>query len=219
MPKISEQVVLRFNELELEISEIPKQFRNGVNDTYAEPRKFYAWASSALNAIQGVFGRESPHFINFQKEMNSVDDNCVWSKRLNSIHGIFLGAKNDIDGGHLFNLERSVSGELFASFIDAAKTAQTEGHYTVAAVLGCAALEDALKRYATANDLDVEGKTMEQVVNALKTKGLVSGTQKTFLSAMPNVRNLAMHAEWDKFTPEYVRLVISFTEQFLITNF
>lgn len=76
-----------------------------------------------------------------------------------------------------------------------------------------------MKRYATLNDLNVEGKTMEDVVNALKSKGLVSGAQKSLLSAMPRLRNHAMHAEWAKITPQDAGSVLGFAEQFLLAQF
>jgi hypothetical protein len=112
-----------------------------------------------------------------------------------------------------------ITGEIFGDFVSAAKASLSEGHHTVAAVLASAALEDALKRLAAANGLDIAGKTMKEVVNALKAKGLVSGAQKSLLGSMPTVRNYAMHAEWDKLTPQDAGSVIGFVEQFLLTHF
>jgi len=43
----------------------------------------------------------------------------------------------------------------------------------VAAVLACAALEDALKRVAIKNELDVDDKDMSEVINALKAGGVL----------------------------------------------
>ncbi|MBL1141683.1 MAG: DUF4145 domain-containing protein [Proteobacteria bacterium] len=151
--------------------------------------------------------------------MSSISNNLVWTNHFSSICGIFLGAKSDIDGGYLFDIERSTSGELFGDLVETAKSALAEGHHTVATVLACAALEDALKRYAISQGIQVEGQTMENVVNALKSKGLVSGAQKSLLSAMPKVRNNAMHANWDKLTPQDAGSVIGFVEQFLLTYF
>jgi hypothetical protein len=68
----------------------------------------------------------------------------------------------------------------------------------VAAVLPSAALEDALKRYASLRGLNVDGKVMQEVINALKAKGLVGGSQKSLLDSMPKVRDAAMHADWQK---------------------
>jgi hypothetical protein len=219
MNKILDIVTSRFNELEKQMRAIQMRGSRNSGDPVADPEQFYSWASSALYAIQSSFGIESPHYTNFQKQMSAISHNNVWSKNFSSICGVFMGAKNDIDSGYLFDLERSVSGEVFGDFITTAKMALTEGHHTVATVLACAALEDALKRYAISQGLNVEGQTMESVVNALKGKGLVSGAQKTLLSVMPKVRNNAMHADWDKLTPQDAGSVIGFVEQFLLVNF
>ena len=218
MVTVPELIARRFQELEAQVRAV-RMRPNNTDDTTADPEQFYAWATSALSAIQAAFGSESPHYVGFQKELNTIQNNYVWSRRFDSIRGVFLGAKADIDGGYVFDLQRTLTGELFGDLVTLAKAALVDGHHTVASVLACAALEDALKRYATSKGLQVEGQTMEEVVNALKGKGLVSGAQKTLLAAMPKVRNAAMHADWDKLTPEDAGSVIGFTEQFLLVHF
>ena len=94
-----------------------------------------------------------------------------------------------------------------------------EGAKDVAAVLACAALEDALKRLALLNNLEVSDKTMQDVVNAPKAKGLVGGTQKSLLDTMPKIRDYTMHANWDKITPQDVGSVMGFVEQLLLVKF
>lgn len=86
----------------------------------------------------------------------------------------------------------------FGDFIVLAKQSLAEGYKDVAAVLASAALEDSLKRYAIANGLSVDDGSMTGVINALKSKGLVSGAQKSLLDAMPKIRNYAMHTDWEK---------------------
>ena len=60
---------------------------------------------------------------------------------------------------------------------------------------------------------------MQEVINALKAKGLVSGPQKSLPDSMPKVRNAAMHADWQKIPPQDVGSVIGYVEQFLLTHF
>ncbi len=92
------------------------------------------------------------------------------------LQGVFRSAKADFEGVYIFNVHLSDSvGEVFGYFVRLAKQALDEGHKDVAAVLACAALEDALKRYATANELSVENSEMSQVIGALKSKSLVQG--------------------------------------------
>src|SRR2546429_48228 len=87
-------------------------------------------------------------------------------------------------GGYAISVETAISGEIFGDFIGMAKIALKEEHKDVAAVLASAALEDTLKRFARLKGLDVEGKVLQDVVNRLKAKGLVSGARKSLLDSM-----------------------------------
>ena len=60
---------------------------------------------------------------------------------------------------------------------------------------------------------------MQDVVNPLKSAGLVGGAQKTLLDAMPKLRNFALHVQWDKLTEPDVNSIIGFVEQFLLNKF
>ena len=135
------------------------------------------------------------------------------------MNALFHSAKEDFEGGYVFDVELRVSREVFGDFIALARQSLAEGHKDVAAVLACAALEDALKRFADANGLAVGDKTMQEVVNALKSSGLVAGAQKTLLDAMLRIRNLAMHADWEKIAEPDVSSVLGFVEQFLLSKF
>ena len=216
MTTIPEQIAKRFDELAVQANGIRVV---GNDSRYADSQTFYTWVSSALNIIQAVFGKDSPHFVRLDAEISRVQNNYVPERQLQACRGIFLGAKSDVDGGYLFNVQTSFTGEIFGDIVATAKAALDEGQHTVASVLACAALEDALKRLATVNGLVVEDKTMGEVINALKAKGLVSGAQKALLSAMPKIRNHAMHAEWEKLTPQDAGSVIGYVEQFLLAHF
>jgi uncharacterized protein YutE (UPF0331/DUF86 family) len=133
--------------------------------------------------------------------------------------GILRAFASDIRGGRLGSLLLEYQSQVFADFVNAAKAALSEDSKDVAAVLACAALEDVLKRFAEANGLDVEDKSMSDVINVLKSAGLVSGQQGTLLKGMVPLRNKALHADWSRVDVESVRSVISFVEHFLVTKF
>jgi hypothetical protein len=211
------QIKARFAQLEVEGSKIPLRVTRG--DSVAEEAEFHAWAASALNLVAGVFGNDSPHFESLNKQVTEATNGYIVERKLNACRGVFRGAKADADGDFVFRLETQIAGEVFGDFVSAAKLALGEGKHEVAAVLASAALEDALKRFAMKNGMDMTGKTMDEVVGALKSKGLVGGTQKGLLSSMPKVRNAAMHADWTKLTPQDVGSIVGFTEQFLLANF
>jgi hypothetical protein len=214
----NEIVARRFKELERDFSQLP--FTGDSNDL-AEERvvpngQWRQWATSVENLLVKVCGESSPHYKNWRV----LYEGCRGHQyHLGGLNAVFRSAKADFEGGYIFNTELRISGEVFGDFVALAKQALNEGHKDVAAVLACAALEDALKRYAVSKNLTVADKSMSDVVNSLKAEGLVGGAQKSLLDAMPRVRNFAMHAEWAKISEPEVSSVIAFVEQFLLTNF
>jgi hypothetical protein len=211
----------RFNELEVSANNVRFSHPEGLTVSYVDSESWQKWSTNVLNLLQTVFGPNSVHYQNFKKIHDNFsgyasDFHCA---DFQSALGVFKAAKEDYEGGYVFSLENAVSGEIFGDFIALAKQSLSDGHKDVAAVLACAALEDALKRFASTHGLDVEGEAMQQVVAALKSKGLVMGAQKTLLDTMPKIRDYAMHANWDKITAPDVSSIIGFVEQFLITNF
>jgi hypothetical protein len=207
----------RFNELKAQFDAMP--FRpddDGTSSTHVPSGIWQQWATSAQNLILAVFGENSPHYTNFAaafKDCNGYDHS------VNVLKGVFLSAKDDFEGGYVFDVDLRVSGEVFGDFVAMAKRSLSEGHKDVAAVLACAALEDTLKRFAIANNLDVGEKSMQEVVSALKSKGLVFGAQKSLLDTMPKIRDFAMHANWEKISAPDVSSVIGFVEQLLLSKF
>jgi uncharacterized protein DUF4145 len=206
----------RFRELEAKVGDLPLQSNYETSGSHVPKGAWQQWATSAQNLILAVFGEQSPHYTNFVaafKDCNGYD------YEVDVLKGVFFSAKEDFEGGYVFDVDLRVSGEVFGDFITLARQSLSEGYKDVAAVLACAALEDALKRYAAVNGLDINDKTMQEVVNALKSGGFVAGAQKSLLDAMPRIRNFAMHADWDKLSAPDVSSVIGFVEQFLLSKF
>jgi len=96
---IQEQVKLRFAELAEQAQRIPLRRDSNGNFSTADQASFYAWASSALNLVQGVFGKDSPHYERLHAEIDQIISNFIEEKHLNACRGLFLGAKSDVDGG------------------------------------------------------------------------------------------------------------------------
>jgi hypothetical protein len=216
---IKEVFSRRFNELEKVFDSIQLEEASSNGQRYSRNGSWQMWATSAQNLILNVFGEAAPHYTHFVQAYDRCLTTHGLDTRLSALNNIFPSAKDDFDGGYVFDVDLRVSGEVFGDFVALARQSMLEGHKDVAAVLACAALEDALKRYAAVNELDVDDKTMQEVVNSLKSKGLVAGAQKSLLDAMPRIRNFAMHAEWSKISEPDVSSVLGFVEQFLLTKF
>lgn len=212
---LSDQLLKRFQELDAQGSSVPiKRHEDGTE--LVDTEHFHRWASSAMHLVSAVFGEDSPHYRNLSKTYANYRG---WPTNLAAMRGVFSAAKSDYGGGYLLRVEATLSGEIFADFVVAAKAALAEDQKDVAAVLACAALEDSPKRFGRLKGLNVDAKVMQEVVNALKARSLVAGPQKSLLDTMPRIRDTAMHADWSKITPQDVGSVIGFVEQFLLTQF
>lgn len=215
--RVSEQIKQRFADLESQVQNIT--IHRDDSHEYIEVGDWAGWGSSVMNLLSAAFGKESSHFITFNKAYAECGGYYSGMSYFLTLKSIFLAAKSDYEGGYVFSVEKSMSAEILGDFVSMAKLALSEGYKDVAAVLACAALEDTLKRYAKLNELDVNDKEMPEVISALKAKGLVSGAQKSLLDAMPKIRNYAMHADFDKIKEPDVNSVIGYVEQFLLSNF
>ena len=202
---------------------IKAEFLKRFADLEADGRKiseagdkgWHKWITQVMHLLEQTFTKESPHHKNFAE----IQNYCLEDSRLEASLDVFLAAKNDFEDGHLSSLAAVIAAEVLGDFLALARAALAEGNKDVAAVLACAALEDALKRFARENGLNVDDKVMQEVVGSLKSRGLVGGAQKTLLDVMPKIRDYAMHANWDKIRAEDVSSVIGFTEEFIDQHF
>ncbi len=173
------------------------------------------WGNSCLHILKLAFGQESDYYTNFNAHIKVHSYNLY----LDPLVGIMKAAFDDYSLGFALDLKTAISGEIFQDFLELAKRALQEGNKDVAAVLASAALEDTLKRYAEKQGLNIDDKDLTEIVNTLKSQGLVGGTLKNSLAAMVKIRNCAMHADWSKISAPDVSSLTAFVEQFLITHF
>jgi len=176
---------------------------------------------SILEMLYGADREKVKAYIQFYQ-------NCVRRKDINSIilqsdiiqHtlGVLKSIKSEVEMGLVGKLEVQAQGGILGDFITLAKESLDESK-DVAAVLISAALEDALKRFALQNGLSVEDANMEQVINALKSKGLLKGPQASIVKGHKELRQKAFHANWDKIEKPSVNSAIGFTESFILDNF
>ncbi|MDN3654511.1 hypothetical protein QWZ08_02670 [Ferruginibacter paludis] len=178
--------------------------------------------SLTFSILTKVYGQTSEHIQNFRKQLSDY-----YNPRINSDYDdvllICIGKldflKSEIELDILTSIENEITGEVYGDLLVMAREAIENSAKDTAAVLGCAALEDALKRIAKTNNLETDDKSMSEIVNSLKSIGLIKGIQATLLTSFVKLRNKAFHAEWTKLDTADVKSLIGFTEEFIITHF
>jgi len=176
---------------------------------------------SLLEKFYGPYSEKVKAYIELYKDYvgNPHKLADVFERKIRSdTLGVLKSIKSEVQAGLVANLQLQAQGGIFGDFISLARHAFDESK-DVAAVLISAALEDTLKRYAVQNGLDVAEGDMPEVINALKSKGLLKGPQASVVQSYVQLRNKAFHAEWDKIEKETVNSAISFTETFLLEHF
>lgn len=179
--------------------------------------------SGAATILENLYGKDSVRINVILDYKKNNFDRAVWDDSLQrafqeNLLGILKAIKADIENNLIYNLEKQITGEIVADFIILAKKACEDGVKDVAVVLGAAALEDSLKRYAGLNGLFATDKDMSEVVNALKSQGLLKGPQASLVSGLVTTRNKAFHAEFDKIEMPEVKSLIVFAEEFILKN-
>ena len=175
-----------------------------------------------LSLLQKIYGNSNDHIINFQSQLSdfNFNDSSIKYKDILEICIAKLEfIKIEINLGLVSSIENEVTGEVVADFLSLARKSLVEDVLVVSAVLSCASLEDILKRYAKSNGLNVDEKTMSEVINALKSKGLVSSAQDSILKGYAKIRNKVFHAEWANIEKADISSIIGFSEEFVLKHF
>lgn len=194
---------------------------NADSEAYDVVGEVYASTLSIAVQVYGAGSQQAKAVADLREDVNQskwVQD-AKPTFLVKQCHGVLRSFASDLDDARLGSLRREFQGQVFADFLNAAKSAQSAGAKDVAAVLACAALEDLLKRFGESQGLDVEDKDMSNVINGLKGAGLVTATEGSLLKGMVALRNKALHADWDKVDGASVSGVIAFVEEFLIRRY
>ena len=169
----------------------------------------------ATDIVTMIYGAGSPQ-INMVKGAQEGDDTVAIGHRM---HGYLRELRETITDGLMVNIQSEARGEALGDFLSLARESLDAEQKDVAAVLACAALEDALKRCATNRGIEVQEENMSTVINALKADRVIRRNQGALLDAFVKLRNDAFHARWAAVDTSSVRSIIAFTEEFLAKQF
>jgi len=178
-----------------------------------------AWLVNVNNILETAFGSQSPHMHHFQqftKDIRRVEH----SSEVNSIVGILTGALDDLEKGYLLGQEFLIAGEVFDSVLEQAKHLNRSGHKDPAAVLARVVLEDALKRMARGEGLDVDDNQSASWLNdELKRIEKYPQPQWRLIQAWLDIGNAAAHGKFNEYNEEDVEGLIKDIERFLAAEF
>ena len=205
-------------------SDLETQYSNkviaGFDGRYVEPGFWIGWTLRCKELLRQTYGEQSSYHTRFVDAFRECEDTELVTRWVEVLYSIFQAAKSDYENGYAHSVDLRISGEVYGDFIELAKLELNNNNLPVASVLAAASLEDVLKRFARSHGIDTNGRTMSDVIGALKAKdGLLQRSTIETLKPFPKIRNLALHADWCKLSIPSVASVISFVEKFLVQYF
>jgi hypothetical protein len=175
--------------------------------------KCSAWITETLNVISyAIPSPENP----YRAQIEHAGEGTNILQRIASIAETLRALLPDIDAGLLGDLGDQVRAETFDNFLDHGQAYLADDRKMEAGVIAGVVFEDTIRRiYRNKIADDDKGKELEQLINALARKGVITGQQSKQAKVAAHVRSKATHAQWDEFDIAGVQDTIQVTRRLL----
>ena len=181
--------------------------------------KVHEWLTKTRNILETVFGGQSPHYRNYEAVLPVHGIRLVEHARdIYPIIGILLGALNDLKNGYLLGREFFIAGEVFDSILEQTRHFLETGNKDISAILARIVLEDALRRLAQSEGIDVSYNA-SRINDELKSQERYSPVRWRSIQTWLDIGNSAAHGKFDEYTKEDVANAVNGIEQFLALDF
>jgi hypothetical protein len=171
----------------------------------------HGWATSVLSLLQRAFGEDSAHYRLFSDHYAKFFG-YVWE--FEACRGVFRAAKEDYEGGYLFNVRSLIKAELLSDdVLDQAKALLASGYKDPACILAGVALEVTLKEMCGRSGIEL-GKSDKMNGDLCKAEKYNMAKQKQ-ITAWIDLRNKAAHGEWNAYDRADVDAFLEGIERFV----
>jgi uncharacterized protein YutE (UPF0331/DUF86 family) len=191
--------------------------KNETVDVHERPACL-SWLLSAVNLLEVALPSDS-RFSQEARRLLPKADETLWVERIATILGVLKSAEAEWRNGLINTLELRFVGLAFDDFLRHASAFNEAGKKMEAAVLASAVLEDTVKRLCQKHSISAESKSLENLINALKSAGTLGKVKAERLKSYAALRNKAFHADWDSFDQRDLRQMIDGLEEVLELHF
>ncbi len=214
--KIDPVILRRFEELAGRADEVSAskkhEFRDDDGtDYFSIPYpSFVGWITNALSLIQRVFGEESVHYCRLSQLADSFRN---YDSEFESCRAVFLAAKDDYEGGYLFNVRALIKAEVLDDALDQAKQLHSAGYKDPACILTGVSLEVTLKELSERNNISLS--KLDKMNADLAKAGIYNLAKQKQITAWADLRNKAAHGQWSDYSDGDVDDMIRGVERFI----
>jgi len=168
------------------------------------------WGTSVISLLQRVFGESSSHYKFFEKSFSHYDS---WELSFRALQAILAAAKEDYEGGYLFNLRGLVKAEVLTDATEQADALLAAGYKDPACVVAGIALEVAIKEISAR--VGVMSGKLDKMNADLCKAGVYNIAKQKQITAWADLRNKAAHGDWAAYNEADVRDMLNGVERFL----
>jgi hypothetical protein len=154
--------------------------------------------------LQRMFGEDSIHFKHFREHFAACGE---WESGFRQCLAVFHAAKEDFEGGYLFNMRSLIQAEVFDDALDQATELLKAGYKDPACVVAGVTLETTLKELCTRNA--IPHAKMDKMNSDLCKAGIYNMGMQKQITAWADRRNKAAHGEWTAYSDRDIEDMIS----------
>lgn len=175
--------------------------------------------AAVLSFIDRVYGREHPHFSEFESSTNGE-----FIHHAQNGLAIIRTIRDEIAGGWLFTVRGLIAAEVFADFLEMAEHLLESGYKDPAAVMGGSVLEEHLRqlcgKHAIPIDEQKNGKQIPKRADRLNAELAASTAYSKLdqkqITAWLDLRNNAAHGNYSAYTAEQVGQLLAGVVNFMV---
>ena len=168
------------------------------------------YCASVSNLLKRAFGESGTHFCAFQA---ASAKHVQYETEFRGLQAIVSAAKEDYEGGYLFNLRGLVKAEVLDDALEQARELLGSGYKDPACVLVGVALEVAVKELIERNGIGLS-KLDKMNVDLCKL-GIYNVAKQKQITAWADLRNKAAHGEWSEYSQADVEDMRGGVERFI----
>jgi len=145
--EIDERIRQRFDELAEKAKKVNASTQVVDVAAYVDGDKFQEWATAALNLLKNVFGEGSIQYRNLQ-EIYAKFIHIAYKESFDRCLAIVKAAREDYEGGYLFDLKQKVNRQLYENILKGATGLEDACCKEAAWIVAMVPLESVLKDMA-----------------------------------------------------------------------
>jgi len=179
----------------------------GFEDTVG----FESLYTEAISLFSSIYGTNNPHY---ERAIYFYQEGDIHA--LQQTEGLLIGTKGNLQSGLLEDLKSELLIDIKSDFLETARHLLEDGQKDPAAVLACIVLEDSIKRLVARHSVKgADNKEIGVAAGLLYKAGVIEKSTNQSIQNFKNLRNAALHAEWDQVSRESVGLLLAFLPMFI----